>query len=124
MSDSGLILGAEAHATVAAGYGRAGDWGRVQEALDRWGSPYCWQYLLLLELPPLLLLLLLLLPLLLRVPLLRARSADIRLDDGDLMAIMVGCCHGGLEQEARDQLLPALPRRAGFFQVRGCREQM
>ena len=46
----------------------------------------------------------------------KAEEAEVVLDDGDYLHVMVGCAKGGLHQQAQEHLLPKLPKKAGFFQ--------
>jgi len=46
----------------------------------------------------------------------KAEEAEVVLDDGDYLHIMVGCAKGGLKQQALEHLVPKLPKKAGFFQ--------
>ena len=46
----------------------------------------------------------------------KAEEAEVVLDDGDYLHIMVGCAKGGLKQQAQEHLIPKLPKKTGFFQ--------
>ena len=46
----------------------------------------------------------------------RAEVDQVKMGDGDLLSVMVGCCRGGLELQARKNLVQKLPRKTGYFQ--------